>query len=71
MDTDTTASDAAVEPVEMRPTPEAAPTTGDAVVDDVLAEVAAAQSGDLGQRIAAGEQAHERLQERLRDLGGS
>ncbi len=71
MDSDTTAG--AVP--DDRPAPEGtdlpAPTTGDAVVDEVLQEVAAARSGDLGQRIAAGERAQERLQERLRDLGGS
>ncbi len=50
---------------------EPGPTTGDAAVDDLLEDVAAARTGDLGQRIAAGERAHERLEERLRDLGGS
>ena len=51
-----------------RPSP---PTTGDPEIDRALEELAAAQTGSLAERIAAGEQAQNALQARLRDLGGA
>lgn len=47
------------------------PKTGDPDIDAVLREVAAAQTGGLADRIAAGEHAQDALQSRLRDLGGA
>ncbi|GAA2147318.1 hypothetical protein FHX52_1348 [Humibacillus xanthopallidus] len=48
-----------------------APTTGDAVVDAAMIELAAAEAGSLAERIDAGERAHRVLQGRLSDLGGA
>lgn len=48
-----------------------APTTGDAVVDAAMVELAAAEAGSLAERIDAGERAHRVLQGRLSDLGGA
>ena len=48
-----------------------APTTGDAVVDAAMVELAAAESGTLTERIDAAERAHRVLQGRLSDLGGA
>jgi hypothetical protein len=47
------------------------PTTEDPEIDRALEELAAAQTGSLAERIAAGEQAQSALQSRLRDLGGA
>ena len=48
-----------------------APTTGDAVVDEAMIDLAAAEAGTLAERIDAGERAHRLLQGRLSDLGGA
>ena len=48
-----------------------APTTGDAVVDEAMIDLAAAEAGTLAERIDAGERAHHLLQGRLSDLGGA
>ena len=48
-----------------------APSTGDAVVDAAMIELAAAEAGSLAERIDAGERAHRVLQGRLSDLGGA
>jgi hypothetical protein len=48
-----------------------APTTGDAVVDAAMIDLAAAEAGSLAERIEAGERAHRVLQGRLSDLGGA
>jgi hypothetical protein len=48
-----------------------APATGDAAIDAVLAEMAAAQDAPLAERIDAGERALTALQSRLNDLGGA
>jgi hypothetical protein len=48
-----------------------APTTGDAVVDAAMVELAAAEAGSLAERIDAGERADRVLQGRLSDLGGA
>jgi len=61
------------EPAAPAPAPAQAlpPETGDPDIDAVLDHVATAQGGDLADRIAAGEHAHDALQSRLRDLGGA
>ncbi len=46
------------------------PETGDPVIDDALAELAAAPADDLDAQLAAGEAVHRTLQARLHDLGG-
>jgi hypothetical protein len=65
----------AVGPADERPPAEEStlvpPATGDAEIDRVLDELAAAQTGSLAARVAAGEQAQAALQSRLRDLGGA
>ena len=48
-----------------------APTTGDAVVDAAMIDLAAAEAGAQAERIDAGERAHRVLQGRLSDLGGA
>ena len=48
-----------------------APTTGDAVADAAMIELAAAEAGSVAERIEAGERAHRVLQGRLSDLGGA
>lgn len=64
-----------VGPADERPPAEEStlvpPATGDAEIDRVLDELAAAQTGSLAERVAAGEQAQAALQSRLRDLGGA
>jgi hypothetical protein len=67
---DTAYDDAADDRVPERDVP-SAPTTGDAVVDAAMVELAAAESGTLTQRIDAAERAHRVLQGRLSDLGGA
>jgi hypothetical protein len=47
------------------------PVTGDAIVDEAMAELAEAQPGSNAERIDAGERAHRTLQGRLADLGGA
>jgi hypothetical protein len=62
--------DVAYDVVSERDVP-TAPTTGDAVVDAAMIELAAAEAGSLSERIEAGERAHRVLQGRLSDLGGA
>ena len=64
------ADDTAPDLVPERDVP-SAPTTGDAVVDAAMVELAAAESGTLTERIDAAERAHRVLQGRLSDLGGA
>jgi len=67
---DTAYDDAADDRVPERDVP-SAPTTGDAVVDAAMVELASAEAGTLSERIDAGERAHRVLQGRLSDLGGA
>ncbi|WP_106818418.1 hypothetical protein [Janibacter massiliensis] len=45
------------------------PQTGDTVIDGALAELAAAETGDLDAQLSAAEELHTRLRARLSDLG--
>ena len=48
-----------------------APTTGDAAIDAVLADLASARDALLAERIDTGERTLAALQSRLNDLGGA
>ena len=73
MDAGEAAAEVPFEPVDL--TPDAPvpspPVTGDAVIDESMAELAEAQAGSNAERIDAGERAHRKLQGRLADLGGA
>jgi hypothetical protein len=73
VDAGETAAEVPFEPLDL--TPEvpvpAPPATGDAAIDEAMAELAEAQAGSTAERIDAGERAHRKLQGRLADLGGA
>ena len=73
MDAGEAAAEVPFEPVDLTPdapTP-SPPVTGDAAIDESMAELAEAQAGSSAERIEAGERAHRLLQGRLADLGGA
>jgi len=55
---------------EPAPAEEAAPETGDLVIDAALRDLAETPSEDLDAQIESGEQVQRTLQGRLSDLGG-
>lgn len=62
--TDTDRVEPASSPVHPAP-----PATGDAALDEALADLAQAQTKPFGERVDSGERFHRLLQGRLDDLG--